>query len=288
MAFDVYEEITSRIIAELEKGEIPWKKPWVGGTKCAYSHKSGKPYGIVNQMLLMGQGEYITFLEAKKEGGTIKRGEHGQKIMSWAKIKQTVQLEDGREREELLILPKLYTVFEISQCEGIERKCAIEDADYVHEPVKEAESVIKTYFDREKVSLEIVKGSGRAFYSPSDDKVVLPDMSQFEDVNEFYSTAFHEMTHSTGHPIRLNRLTTGAKAAFGGSEYSKEELTAELGAAALCNRTGIETKSTFINSTAYIQNWLSALKKDKKLLVGASARAEKAIAYITTGTANAY
>ena len=103
---------------------------------------------------------------------------------------------------------------------------------------------------------------------------------QYNLVNEYYSTTFHELTHSTGHKNRLDRLETGAVASFGSETYSKEELVAEIGSATLMNVTGIETPKTFKNSTAYIQNWLQVLKNDNKFIVSASSKAEKAVNFI--------
>ena len=103
---------------------------------------------------------------------------------------------------------------------------------------------------------------------------------QYKVINEYYSTTFHELTHSTGHKSRLNRLETGAVAAFGGTEYSKEELVAEIGSASLMNLLGIETVKTFRNSAAYIQSWLQVLRNDNKFIVSAISKAEKAVNYI--------
>ena len=122
--------------------------------------------------------------------------------------------------------------------------------------------------------------SNKAFYSPSYDRVVVPMKEQYENINEYYSTTFHELTHSTGHKSRLDRLETGAIASFGSETYSKEELVAEIGSASLMNMLGIETPQTFKNSTAYIQNWLQVLKNDNRFIVSASSKAEKAVNYI--------
>ena len=103
---------------------------------------------------------------------------------------------------------------------------------------------------------------------------------QFQVVNEYYSTTFHEITHSTGHKTRLDRLQTGQVAAFGSEEYSKEELVAEIGSATLMNLLGIETVKTFRNTAAYIQSWLNVLKNDNKFIVSASSKAEKAVNFI--------
>ena len=122
----------------------------------------------------------------------------------------------------------------------------------------------------------------RAFYRPTTDSITLPLMAQFTATAEYYSTAFHELTHSTGHASRLNRLE---KVAFFGTEaYSKEELVAEIGASALVNHAGLETSRSLRNSVAYIQNWLSVLKNDKRFIVSAWGKAEKAVNLIL-GTA---
>ena len=121
--------------------------------------------------------------------------------------------------------------------------------------------------------------SDEAYYSPSCDRVVLPRADQFNSTAEYYSTAFHELAHSTGHQSRLDRLRATAR--FGSESYSNEELVAEITAAALMHHTGLETKGTFRNSTAYIQNWLTALRNDKRMIVTASGAAAKAFDYIT-------
>ena len=140
-----------------------------------------------------------------------------------------------------------------------------------------AEQIICDYLKASGVKMEHQEGD-RAFYRPSTDSITLPHMAQFSATAEYYSTAFHELTHSTGHAKRLNRLE---KTAFFGSEaYSKEELIAEIGASALVNVAGLETAKSFRNSTAYIQNWLTALRNDKRFIVSASGKAEKAVGLI--------
>lgn len=283
----VSEIVTQRFIEELEKGIIPWQKPWSCGSRWAISHSTGKPYMLINQMLLDG-GEYLTFAEVKKEGGKVKKGEKGQFCLSWAKIEQKTTVTDeetGEETEVTKYVPRLryYHVFEISQCEGIERKYTDEAKNYGTEHIANADEIIKAYVDRENTLIfEEVEGSARAYYSPMEDKVVVPAIVNFERVEEFYSTTFHELTHSTMHASRCNRQEErkGKKVAFGSEEYSKEELVAEIGAASLVNICGLETEHSFKNSTAYIQSWLKALKNDTNLIVSACARAEKAVNYI--------
>ena len=135
------------------------------------------------------------------------------------------------------------------------------------------------YMDREKIEINETI-SNQAFYSPTLDYIQVPCKEQYKNVEEFYSTLFHEMVHSTGHMRRLNRIEAGARTGFGSETYSKEELVAEIGAAMTLNRLGIETEKTFKNSSAYIQNWLQVLKNDNKFVVSAASRAEKAVRYI--------
>lgn len=279
---NVNEIVTDRIIAELEKGTIPWQKPWTGGSRWAISRSTGKKYMLLNQFLLNG-GEYLTFPEVQKEGGKVKKGEKGNFCVSWAKIQIKEKDEEGNEIIKTVPRLRYYYVFEVSQCEGIERKYTESAQDFGTQPFDKAEEIIKHYVDRENtLTFQPKQDSARAYYSPSEDLVVVPFITQFERQEEYYSTAFHELTHSTMHVNRCNRAEErkNKKVAFGSEEYSKEELVAELGAASLVNYCGIESENSFKNSAAYIQSWLNALKNDKNMIVSASARAEKAVNYI--------
>ena len=280
MSTSVNEIVTNRIIEELEKGNIPWQRPWSTAGRYAMSHSTKKPYSLLNQMLLR-PGEYLTFEECKREGGKVKKGEKGNFVVSWAKIKKVETDEEGNERTTIIPRLKYYYVFEVSQCEGIERNCTEEPKTYGNTPVESAENIITAYIERETVTFTATD-SNRAYYSPSDDAVVVPDLKYFEAVEEYYSTSFHELTHSTMHQDRCNRAEErkGKKVAFGSEEYSKEELVAEIGAATLVNMIGLESDKSFKNSVSYIQSWIGKLKNDKNLIVSASSRAEKAVNYI--------
>ena len=166
-------------------------------------------------------------------------------------------------------------MFHIDQCEGVSAKYTTEAAfPDGADTLAAAQDIIYDYLSREGVKLSHEEGD-RAFYRPATDEVVLPIRKQFMSTAEYYSTVFHELTHSTGHPSRLNRLTQPSF--FGTEDYSKEELVAEIGAAALVSHVGLETASSFRNSAAYIQNWLGVLKNDKRFIVSAAGRAEKAV-----------
>ena len=268
---DIYSEVTNRIMEQMEEGIIPWQKPWVACGK-AISRTTGKPYSLLNQMLLGRPGEYLTFKQCQEAGGKVRKGEKSQMVVFWKWI-ETEDEETGEVKEVPFL--RYYNVFHIDQCEGITAKHTTETAFPDGAAADEAaQAIIADYLAREKVRLSHQEGD-QAFYRPGTDEIVLPLLRQFHSTAEYYSTAFHEITHSTGHEKRLNRLE---KIAFFGSDaYSKEELVAEIGAATLVNHCGIETSSSFRNNAAYIQNWLKVLKDDKRFIVSAAGKAEKAV-----------
>lgn len=286
----VYEEVTNRILAEMEKGIIPWHKPWsyTGG---ALSHTTGKPYSLLNQFLLLegttekNQGEstvkeYLTLKQCNAEGGMIKKGEKSKFVVFWKMYEVEKENDDGTKCNDVIPLLRYFHVFEVSQCEGIERKYAGEVRPKL-DPIDEAEQIVHEYFNRENCTLHISE-SNNAFYSPTLDTVNVPQLSQYKIASEYYSTLFHEMTHSTGHRSRLDRFQDG-KMRFGSDTYSKEELVAELGSAFLINKSGINSQETFHNSAAYLQGWSKALKNDRNLFVSAASKAEAAVNFIING-----
>ena len=276
---NVYEMVTERIIAELEKGVIPWEKPWTGVRSGAYNRVSKRPYSLLNQMLLKHTGEYATYKQWQDLGGQVKKGEKSEIVVFWKIFEAEETNKDTGEKETKKIpLLRYYNVFHISQVEGVE-PLKPEQLNDEAEPIEEADKIISDYITREHIDFTECR-SNEAYYSPSNDKVVVPMKEQYKVINEYYSTTFHELTHSTGHKNRLNRLQTGAVATFGGTEYSKEELVAEIGSASLMNLLGIETVKTFRNSAAYIQSWLQVLRNNNKFIVSASSKAEKAVNYI--------
>ena len=276
MAINVYQIVTDRIIAELEKGCIPWVKPWTGVRTGAYSRATGKPYSLLNQMLLQKPGEYVTFKQAIEAGGSVRKGEKAQIVVFWKPLEVVEKDKDGKPVKKMIPLLKHYSVFHIDQCENLKPRFASEDLKPA-DPIAEAEAILADYSSRSGCRI-IHERQNKAFYRPSTDEIHLPLMEQFPQIAEYYSTAFHEAVHSTGHMSRLKRLTSPAW--FGSEEYSKEELVAEMGAAILMNELGIETGGSFKNSAAYIQSWLRALRDDSKLVVLAAGKAEKAVKLI--------
>lgn len=273
---NVYEMVTDRIIKQLESGVIPWEKPWTGTQDGAFNRVSKKSYSLLNQMLLKHQGEYATFKQWSVLGGKVRKHEKAETVVFW-KIQPVKEEKDGVEEIKQIPILKYYHVFHISQVEGIEPlpKAAVT----VLEPIAEADRILLDYIHREKITLEHT-ASNEAYYSPTRDLIHLPLMEQFKNIEEYYSTAFHEATHSTMTADRCNRKPENGRVAFGSTDYSKEELVAEIGSANIMSMLKIETSHSFRNSAAYIQNWLTVLKNDTKFIVSASSKAEKAVKYI--------
>lgn len=269
MAFDIYAAITDRIVAQLEAGTIPWTKPWVS-SGAAVNHITGKPYSLLNQLLLGRPGEYLSYKQCEQRGGQVRKGEKSQMVVFWKPLE--IEDEETKAKKTVFLL-KYYNVFHIDQCEGIEARHTAKLPDCA-ETLPDAEAIVDNYCTRCGVR-RIFEAGDRAFYRPSTDTVTLPELKQFRSTTGFYETLFHELTHSTGHESRLNRLSKDAK--FGNDAYAKEELIAEIGAASILSLLGMETEASFQNNAAYIQSWLRALKNDKKMIVSAAGKAEKAI-----------
>ena len=276
--FDIYSTITDRIISELESGVIPWDRPWTGCADGAFSGTTGRPYSLLNQLMLRKPGAWFTWPEIQRRGGHVKKGEKASFVVFWKQV--AVNDQDpatGKTKKKLVPMLRYFNVFHVDQVEGLKL-----DAPPAPAGVKESPSAMKIIAEyiakNAPLRLENEGLSDKAYYSPIQDKIVVPTMKQFTDQAEYYSTVFHEMTHSTGHKSRLNRLS--ATAHFGDENYSREELVAELGAAALCNISGVETKKQFRNSAAYIQGWLRALRNDKTMIVKAAGAAAKAVDFI--------
>lgn len=283
MSFDVYTMVTERIIKKLEKGNIPWNKPWIGANvELAISHGTGKPYSLLNQFLCEEPGEYATWKQIKDEGGRLRKGAKAQQIIFFKmNVKDTGEVdENGKAINKVYPVLVYYNVYNLKDVDGIEPTYYINNVPELpmFDVDEEAERIITDYTTRENVGVNRDKLSGQAYYNRLTDAITIPHIAQFEDKKaEYYSTIFHELTHSTGAPTRLNR-EKGKK--FGDTAYSYEELIAEIGASSINNYLGLETVSSIDNSAAYIQSWIKALKNDKHLIVTATTKAQKAVEMI--------
>lgn len=279
---DVYQIITDRIVALLEKGVAPWRKPWTSIELAPRNLISKKAYQGINTFLL-GCAPYespywLTFKQALDLGGHVRKGEKGMPVIFW-KICQKENADGDEDNQDngksnSYAILKYYTAFNASQCEGIDVPQVDTPNLHEHERVKMAEDIQLYMPNRPKVTY----GGNRACYSPIADTVTVPQLNRFESAGEYYSALFHELAHSTGHESRLNRPDF-KYSVFGTELYAKEELIAEMTASYLCGHCRL-IDDTIENSAAYLQGWIKALKGDKKLAISAAAAAQKAANYI--------
>jgi antirestriction protein ArdC len=268
-----YDVVTESIIKQLESGVAPWRKPW--RTEMPVNLVSKKEYRGINIFLLACQGYgsryWLTYRQAQALGGSVRKGEHGSRVVFW-KIGEyrKENSETGEAENHKSILLRYYAVFNLEQCEGIKSP---EPARVIN-PIEQCESIVRSMPNPPGFEQD-----SQACYRPSTDTVGMPAISAFNSAEEYYSTLFHELTHSTGHPSRVMREGIMNHNPFGSEDYSKEELVAEMGAAMLCGIAGIESR-TLENSASYLQSWINKLKSDSRLIVSAASQAQKAADYI--------
>jgi len=275
----VYEIITDRITEKLEQGCVPWHQPWAGNSEYPKNLITKKEYRGINVFMLACAGFtspfWASYKQIKELGGAVNKGKKGWPVVFWKFMDE----DDSEENKKHIPLLRYYTVFNIDQTSGIDEKKIPETAAKYNEMEKlaQCEAVVLAMPQRPEITYNDQRG---ASYTHSKDRVNMPQMEAFDGAEEYYSTLFHELTHSTGHESRLNRkgIISGT-AAFGTKEYSKEELIAEMGAAFLCGHCQIDNK-TIDNSAAYIKSWLKQLKDDPKMVILAAAQAQKAADFI--------
>lgn len=274
----VEEIITQRIIDKLEQGTVPWRKTWAGGGM-PKNYINRKEYRGINPFLLGSAGYaypyFLTFIQAKQLGGNIKKGSKGMPVVFFKFVEK--ECEENPETVKRFPILRYYTVFNIEQTQGIDYSETIAESPTLDDfqANQEADKLIEN-MPKKPDCQEI---ENRAYYSPTRDIVNMPKRGLFESESAFYSTYFHELTHSTGHASRLNRKILAGLNAYGNHDYSKEELCAEMGAAMLCGHVGIENQ-TIDNSAAYIAGWLRALRSDKRFVIQAAGYAQKAVDFI--------
>ncbi|MBV9886228.1 MAG: DUF1738 domain-containing protein [Acidobacteria bacterium] len=268
----VYEIITSQILAELEKGVVPWRKPW--RTLPPANLVSKKPYRAINSFLLglagYGSQYWLSYRQAQALGGNVRRGERGTKIVFWKFNEYETETADGETENRTSAFLRYYTVFNLEQTEGLKALLALPPA----RPIESAEAILAGM-----PNPPVYQQGFLACYAPSNDTVTMPSPNAFSSRAEYYSTMFHELTHATGHAIRLSREGFDKPQEFGSESYSREELVAEMGSAMLCGVAGIE-QATMANSAAYLKSWISRLKSDARLIISAASAAQKAADYI--------
>lgn len=254
---------------------MPWRKPWKAQSGLPRNLVSKKPYRGINVLLLHAMSYespfFLTFRQAQELGGSVRKGEKACPVVFWKQF----EVEDKETGEkEKVPMARFYSVFNVSQCDGLKNIPTQVVEMPLSAPTKPEEIV--AFMPKRP---EIKHGMRKAFYSPREDIVAMPDRARFDDEAAYFGTLFHELVHGSGHPSRLNRPTLTESQGFGSNPYCKEELIAEMGAAFLCGHAGI-AEGTIENSASYIQNWLEALQNDKKLIVQAAAQAQKAADFI--------
>lgn len=277
---NLYDEVTARIIHQLEEGRIPWVQPWSkaaavnpGLPRNALSQRS---YSGINILLLWGaviergfacQG-WVTFKQALEAGGNVRKGETGTMVVYADRFvpesEKARAQADGSQAKSVPFL-KRFTVFNVDQCEGLHPSLY---ADAQPLPEREIQPVAESLIEASGVDFRI--GGDRAFYAPVPDFVQVPPQPAFFESVNYYRTCLHELTHATGHAKRLGRQLLNP---FGSKDYAREELVAEMGSAFLCAALGIEPT---VRHADYIGCWLEVLREDSRAIFRAASQASKA------------
>lgn len=278
----IYEELTEKIIQAVESAdEKNWKMPWqiLGTSGLARNIATKKPYQGINSLVLGLKTEregysanlWATFNQIGKLGGTVKKGEKSTTAIFFKPSSFKTKDKNGDEVTRSFPLCRVFRVFNISQTNLELPKPENKSFD----AIEDCENVVAGYIARQKLAVNY--GGDSAYYSPKEDKVQLPLKEQFKTPEFFYSVAFHELTHSTGHKSRLNRDGIEKLAPFGSELYSQEELVAEIGASFLCAHLNIENEAIENTSAAYLKGWMSKIKNDPQALPKAAAKAQRAV-----------
>lgn len=275
---DHYQEVTDRIVAALEAGTPPWRRPWQTGTaapggpvNAATRHR----YRGINTLILgsdprafeTGDPRWCSYQQAQERGWQVRRGEKATTVFFFKRVE--VEARDsasGEGEAETRVVPMLraYPVFHASQMDGIGLYLppTIDEAPW-REP-----GAVRTILDASGVPVRV--GGDRAFYAPGSDHIQMPIAAAFRSPEGWAATALHELGHATGHPSRLNRDLGGR---FGSRAYAMEELRAELASAFLAGELGISGELE--QHASYIDGWLDVLRQDKRELFRAAADAQR-------------
>ena len=271
---NIYDIVTDRIIAAMEAGIVPWQKPWrADATTTPTSLASGKPYRGINSLILglvqMTEGYetalWGTYKQAQALGGNVRKGEKGTPVVLWKPVEK---VNDEGEKETFMLM-RYFTVFNIAQMDNIEVPAKF---TITREPVDVLDGVALALAYDGGPTVRHMR-QDRAYYNRADDRITLPMLDQFHSPQAYAETALHEVIHSTGHKSRLDRFADSQS--FGCEAYASEELVAEIGAAMLAEQMGIEVE--YEQTAAYVDSWLKVLKDDRKMIVHAAQRAQKAV-----------
>lgn len=277
---NLHAEITNRIVALLDAGTIPWRKPWsdynTGFGAMPRNAVTRRAYSGANVVLLWATAQeqgyesprWLTYKQATEAGGNVRKGEKSTTVIYTSAFEK----EDDNGQAKRIAFLKAFNVFNIAQCDGLEA-LQEERAPRIINPHGRdelAEAFIAS------TGATVRHGEARAYYTTAGDYINLPMFEAFKSAPEYYSTAFHELTHWTGHETRLAR-EFGKR--FGDHSYAAEELVAELGSAFVCAEFGFDN-DTMDNSAAYIASWKKRLTENERLFVAAASHASKAVEYM--------
>jgi hypothetical protein len=269
---DIAQNITNSILSELEKGVAPWVKPWQAGEGLPYNPVTKNIYNGVNFFylsLLQSAGgfgssnEWMTYKQAQNQGAQVRKGSKGVNVIFYKPLEVKDKLTGDAKKIPML---KAYTVFNRDMIDGLPEQVKTIKPEF--ETMESCEAFIKN------TRAKILHGGARACYIPSLDQINLPEKESFNSNADYYATAYHELIHYTGAEKRLARLKNDS---FGSEGYAFEELIAELGASMLCAYNGINAQ---LQHASYIDSWIKALRGDKKFIISASAKAQKAVNYL--------
>lgn len=273
---NVHEIITEKVIAALEAGNVPWQQPWNAGAGGAPRNLvSDKPYSGINPFLLqmhaydkgLTSPYWLTFKQAKTLGGSVVKGAESALVVFF-KMTEVADRVTGEVKSVPCL--RFYRLFNLDQTDGVKvpkgRVTELPESAPVP-PIDAAEAIVSGFVNPPRIA----EGVPQAFYRASDDLLNMPKRDTFTGPEEWYSTLFHELGHSTAHKSRLDRDIANA---FGSHDYGREELIAEMTSALLCNEAGITR--TFDNSAAYLASWIKVIRSDAKALVTAGSKAQKA------------
>lgn len=289
MAFDIYAVVTDKIVAALESGTVPWRKPWAAGASGGHvSLATGKGYRGINPLLLsltaMEKGYTSPLWGSYKQlaalGGQVRKGEKGTLVVFWKRllVDNPKAGQPGQKAKKVIPMLRHFNVFNVEQADGVvlpPRFAKLVGPQVVRNEkavIADAEALVAEYL-ASGPSLSF--GGDRAYFSPGQDHIQLPQRDDFDSSENFYTTLYHEITHSTGHASRLARKGLVENHFFGSAEYGYEELVAEFGAAFLSTIAGI-APATIDQSASYLASWIKTIKADPKMVVRAAAAAQKA------------
>jgi antirestriction protein ArdC len=279
MKRDLYAEVSARIIAELERGVVPWVRPWSAsaGRNVPQNAVTNRPYSGCNVILLWlsrnhgwATPRFLTYRQAAEAGGYVRKGEKGTKVYF---VKPLQVRDDSEDDADPRLVPMMreYTVFNVDQCEGLPDSVKAGKPTRVRNP--DARDTLADDFLR-ATGADIREGNAEAYYVPSKDFISMPAFGAFKNADSFYATAFHEVGHWSGAKSRLDR---DLRHRFGSREYAAEELIAEITAAFLCAEFGFNND---LRHSGYIATWIDLLRSDKRAFFTACSKASNAADYL--------